>query len=59
MALISNSKTHLYAINAKPNKSGISYIDIKLKIVTVDDLKDVMKKIKKVKGVQDVYRTRK
>ncbi|HEY5575552.1 MAG TPA: bifunctional (p)ppGpp synthetase/guanosine-3',5'-bis(diphosphate) 3'-pyrophosphohydrolase, partial [Clostridiaceae bacterium] len=38
MALISNSKTHLYAINAKPNKSGISYIDIKLKIVTVDDL---------------------
>jgi guanosine-3',5'-bis(diphosphate) 3'-pyrophosphohydrolase len=59
MAIISNSKTHLYAINAKPNKSGISYIDIKLKIVTVDDLKDVMKKIKKVKGVQDVYRTRK
>jgi len=59
MALISNSKTHLYAINAKPNKSGIAYVDIKVKIVTVDDLKDVMKKIKKVKGVQDVYRTRK
>jgi GTP diphosphokinase / guanosine-3',5'-bis(diphosphate) 3'-diphosphatase len=59
MALISNSKTHLYAINAKPNKSGIAYVDIKVKIITVDDLKDVMKKIKKVKGVQDVYRTRK
>lgn len=59
MTIISSSKTHLYAINAKPNKSGISYIDIKLKIISVDDLKDVMKKIKKIKGVQDVYRTRK
>jgi GTP pyrophosphokinase len=59
MALISNSKAHLYAINAKPNKSGIAYVDIKLKIINVEDLKDVMKKIKKVKGVQDVYRTRK
>ncbi|MBP1744572.1 MAG: diphosphokinase [Firmicutes bacterium] len=59
MALISSSKTHLYAINAKPNKSGIAYVDIKLKITNVDDLKDVMKKIRKIKGVQDVYRTRK
>jgi GTP pyrophosphokinase len=59
MALISNSRTHLYAINAKPHRSGIAYVDIKLKITNVEDLKEVMKKIRKIKGVQDVYRTRK
>jgi GTP pyrophosphokinase len=59
MALISSSKTSLYAINAKPHRSGVAYVDIKLKISDVEDLKDVMKKIRKIKGVQDVYRTRK
>ena len=50
MVIISSSKTKLYAINAKPSKSGISYVDIKLKITNVEDLKDVMKKIRKVKA---------
>ncbi len=58
MNIISTSNTHLYAVNAKPNKSGIAYINIKLKISSVEDLKDVMKKVKRVKGVVDVYRTK-
>jgi guanosine-3',5'-bis(diphosphate) 3'-pyrophosphohydrolase len=58
MVLISASNTHLYAVNAKPTKSGVAYINIKLKISSVEDLKDVMRKIKKVKGIIDVYRTK-
>ena len=58
MELVNASNTHLYAINAKPTKSGIAYINLKLKISSVDDLKDVMKKMKRVKGVTDVYRTK-
>ncbi|MGE5626484.1 MAG: RelA/SpoT family protein [Solirubrobacterales bacterium] len=58
MNIISNSNTHLYAVNAKPNKDGVAYINIKLKITSVEDLKDVMKKVKRVKGVMDVYRTK-
>lgn len=58
MEIISGSKTSLYAVNAKPPKNGIALINIKLKIIAIEDLKDVMKKIKKLKGVLDVYRTK-
>ncbi|WP_411681052.1 RelA/SpoT family protein [Clostridium thailandense] len=58
MEIISDSKTSLYAVNAKPPKNGIAKINIKLKISNTEDLKDVMKKIKKIKGVIDVYRTK-
>lgn len=58
MEIISGSKTSLYAVNAKPAKNGIALINIKLKIIAIEDLKDVMKKIKKLKGVLDVYRTK-
>lgn len=58
MEIISDSKTSLYAVNAKPPKNGIAKINIKLKISNTEDLKDVMKKIRKIKGVIDVYRTK-
>jgi GTP pyrophosphokinase len=58
MEVISNSKTSLYAVNAKPVKNGLAVIDIKLKISNVDDLKDVMKKFRKLEGVIQVYRTK-
>ena len=58
MELVNASNTHLYAINAKPTKSGVAFINIKLKISSVEDLKDVMRKIKKIKGVLEVYRTK-
>lgn len=58
MTLISQSNTHLYAVNAKPNKAGVAYINMKLKISSIEDLKDVMRKLKRLKGVLDVYRTK-
>ncbi|MCT8977169.1 bifunctional (p)ppGpp synthetase/guanosine-3',5'-bis(diphosphate) 3'-pyrophosphohydrolase [Clostridium sp. CX1] len=58
MEIISNSKTSLYAVNAKPAKNNIAYISIQLKISDIEDLKDVMKRIRKIRGVLDVYRTK-
>jgi GTP pyrophosphokinase len=58
MVIISDSNTYLYAINAKPPKNGTAIINIKLKISSIDDLKAVMKKIRKINGVIDVYRTK-
>lgn len=58
MEIISNSNTYLYAVNAKPPKNGIATINIKLKISSVDDLKLVMKKIKRIRNIIDVYRTK-
>jgi GTP pyrophosphokinase len=58
MEIISDSNTSLYAVNAKPPKNGIAFINLKLKISSIDDLKDVIKKIKRIKGVLDAYRTK-
>lgn len=56
--VIRDSNTSLYAVNAKPMKNGIALTDIQLKISNVEDLKIVMKKLKKVKDVLEVYRKR-
>jgi GTP diphosphokinase / guanosine-3',5'-bis(diphosphate) 3'-diphosphatase len=58
MEIISASKASLYAVNAKPPRNGIVFINIKLKISDIEDLKDIMKKIRKLKGILDVYRTK-
>ncbi|WP_446897529.1 RelA/SpoT family protein [Clostridium sp. LBM24168] len=55
--IISDSNTSLYAVDAKPVKNGIAIIKIKLKITDVRDIKDIMKKFRKMKGVMEVYRT--
>lgn len=58
MEVISSSKTSLYAVNAKPPRNGISLINLKLKISDIEDLKEVMRKTRKLRGVLDVYRTK-
>ncbi len=58
MEIITNTKTHLYAINAKTLKDGNSMINVKIKIIDINHLKDLMKSIKKLKGVREVYRTK-
>lgn len=58
MEIISAAKTSLYAVNAKPPRNGIVFINIKLKISDIEVLKDIMKKIRKLRGVLDVYRTK-
>ncbi|MBV4439205.1 bifunctional (p)ppGpp synthetase/guanosine-3',5'-bis(diphosphate) 3'-pyrophosphohydrolase [Clostridium tyrobutyricum] len=57
MEVVSNSKTSLYAVDAKPSKNGIAIITMKLKITDINDLKDVIKKLRKMSGTIEVYRT--
>lgn len=56
MNILMDSKLPLNALNAKSAKRNLAYINIKIKIDTVEQLKELMKKIKRVPGVLDVYR---
>lgn len=56
MSVITELKLQLSAVNANLGKKGFALINVKLKITSVDSLKDLMKKIKRLKGVTDVYR---
>ena len=56
MNILMDSKLTLNALNAKSAKGNLAYINIKIKIDTVEQLKELMKKIKRVPGVLDVYR---
>ncbi|NFM46838.1 bifunctional (p)ppGpp synthetase/guanosine-3',5'-bis(diphosphate) 3'-pyrophosphohydrolase [Clostridium botulinum] len=59
MLTINGSRTNLYAVNAKPIRNDSVVVNIKLKISNIEDLKSVMKDIRKLKGVLEVYRTKK
>lgn len=56
MGIISELNLQLNALNAKSAKGSMAYVNIKVKIDTVELLKDLMKKIRHLKGVIDVYR---
>lgn len=56
MVLITESKIQLHALNAKSGKGNAAFVNIKLKINDVEELKDLMKKLKKLKGILEVYR---
>lgn len=56
MNILMDSKLPLNALNAKSAKGNLAYINIKIKIDTVEQLRELMKKIKRVPGVLDVYR---
>ena len=56
MTIITESKLSLNALNAKSSKGNIAMINIKVKIDSIEQLKDLMKKIRRLKGVMDVYR---
>lgn len=58
MEHIVETKTHLCAVNAKTVKDNIAVITIKLKISDIEHLKELMKKIKKLSGVIEIYRTK-
>lgn len=58
MELIIETKTYLCAVNAKTVKNNLAVINIKLKITDIEHLKDLMKKIKKLQGVMEIYRTK-
>jgi GTP pyrophosphokinase len=58
MELIIETKTYLCAVNAKTIKNNLAVVTIKIKISDIEHLKELMKKIKKLTGVLDIYRTK-
>ncbi|SHE54297.1 RelA/SpoT family protein [Clostridium fallax] len=56
MTIITESKIHLVGINANSIKENIAMINLKVNIDSIDRLNALMKKLKSLKGVMDVYR---
>ncbi|MDD7794046.1 RelA/SpoT family protein [Clostridium sp. 'White wine YQ'] len=56
MIILSESKIKVNAVNAKSLKGNLSLVNIKVSIDSIDQLKELMRKIRKLKGVLDVYR---
>ncbi|OOM09373.1 RelA/SpoT family protein [Clostridium saccharobutylicum] len=56
MSVITDLKLQLSAVNANLAKKGSAFVNVKVKITSVDSLTDLMKRIRKLKGVVDVYR---
>lgn len=53
---ITEAELSLLSLNARTNKERLAIINMILEIKDIDQLRDLMKKIKKLKGVIDVYR---
>lgn len=58
MEILTETKTHLFAVNAKSARDGFAVMNIKLRTPDIEYLKGLMKKIKKLPGVMEVYRTK-
>ena len=54
--VITDCNLYLNSLNANSSKGNEALISIKVKIDTRDQLKELMKKIRKLKGVVDVFR---
>lgn len=53
---ITEAQLSLLALNARTNKEKLAIINMTLEIKDIEQLKELMKKIKRLKGVIDVYR---
>ncbi|AYE35492.1 RelA/SpoT family protein [Clostridium septicum] len=56
MMIITDANLPLNALNAKSSKANVAIVNIKVKIDSVEQLKELMRKIRRLKGVMDVYR---
>ena len=56
MLVVTECGLSLNGLNANSGKGNDAYVNIKVKINSVEQLKVLMKKIRKIKGVTDVFR---
>ncbi|NGT10188.1 bifunctional (p)ppGpp synthetase/guanosine-3',5'-bis(diphosphate) 3'-pyrophosphohydrolase [Clostridium perfringens] len=59
MLVITDSNLSLLSLNAKSGKNGVANINIQVKIDNIEQLKELMKKIRRLQGILDVYRVNK
>ena len=55
-SIINEKNINLLSMNARASKDKIVLVNSTLEITSIDQLNDLMKKIRKVKNVLDVYR---
>ncbi|MGL4761639.1 MAG: RelA/SpoT family protein [Sarcina sp.] len=58
MMVISDLKVHVTSLNAKTTKNNFAHINMKVKVDSLDKLRDLMKKFRKIKGTKEVYRVK-
>ncbi|MDO4534203.1 MAG: bifunctional (p)ppGpp synthetase/guanosine-3',5'-bis(diphosphate) 3'-pyrophosphohydrolase [Clostridium perfringens] len=56
MVIITQAGLPLVSLNAKTDKTDTANINIQVKIDSIEELKSLIKKIKNLKGILDVYR---
>lgn len=54
--VLSTLKSNIVYINANTNKDNVAIVALKVTNRGVDNLKEIISKLKKIKGVRDVYR---
>ncbi|EOU1502894.1 RelA/SpoT family protein [Clostridium perfringens] len=59
MLVITDSNLSLLSLNAKSGRNGVANINIQVKIDNIEQLKELMKKIRRIQGILDVYRVNK
>ncbi|MBI6011453.1 RelA/SpoT family protein [Clostridium perfringens] len=59
MLVITDSNLSLLSLNAKSGRNGVANINIQVKIDNIEQLKELMKKIRRLQGILDVYRVNK
>ena len=59
MLVITDSNLSLLSLNAKSGRNGVANINIQVKIDNIEQLKELMKKIRRLPGILDVYRVNK
>ncbi|MGL4873492.1 MAG: RelA/SpoT family protein [Clostridium sp.] len=56
MVIINESGLMLTSLNANSGKGNVAFINLKVKIKSIDQLKELIKKMRHISGVIDVYR---
>jgi len=49
-------KANILSISAVTNKQNIAVVSLKINISSIEHLKDIQAKLRKIKDVKDVYR---
>ena len=57
LSLLSEYKVHATSVNAKTTKDNTAVINITVSVQNLDDIKLIIKKIRRLNGVSDVFRT--
>ena len=56
--MIAVQKININGINARKSKDGMTHINLLIEVNDISELTDLMKKLRSIPGVDDVFRVR-